>query len=253
MQNQLKDSNKEAQVKELFEAGAHFGYSKSRRHPSVAGFIFGYKNKTAVLDLEKAVESIDEAAAFVRELSATSKQIVFVGNKKEAGEAIQAAAESINMPYVNERWIGGTLTNFKEIRKRVNRLLDLKEKQATGGLSVYTKKEQGVIGKEIHDLERYFSGIVNMDKLPAAIFVVDAAEEEIAILEARMMKIPVIALTNSDSNIRGIDYPIIANDSARASIKFIADRLATAYREGVSQAKPAETAEADTPKTEVQS
>lgn len=243
---QKTEKSKEEKIKELFRLGAHFGFSRSRRHPSVNSFIFGFKNKTAIIDLEKALESLEKAKELVGRLGAEGKQILFVGNKNEARAIIQKYASVINMPYVAERWIGGTFTNFKQIRTRVEKLKDYQEKEKTGDLAMYTKKERGLMALEKEKMEKIFSGIENMEKLPAAMIVVDVKEEAIAVQEARKAKIPVVSLSSSDCDIRGIDYPIIANDYARTSIEFFISELVEAYRAGKTSAQsaPKEKAEA---------
>ncbi|OJI09308.1 30S ribosomal protein S2 [bacterium CG10_49_38] len=228
-------SIKDEQVKRLFDLGAHFGYAKESRHPSTKPFLFGLKNKTVMIDLEKTAESLEGAKTFVRALGVAKKNLIFVGNKKEAGLVIQEAAESVDLPYVTERWIGGTLTNFKEIRKRIDRLVDLRDQEAKGELIKYTKKERSVIAKEVSDLDRYFNSLIGLTKLPGAIFVIDPKKEAIAVAEAVKSKVPVIALANSDCNLAGVDYPIVANDANRQVIKFIAEALAKAYAEGLKE------------------
>lgn len=230
MQNSA-DKKDNSILETLFSLGAHFGYSKSKRHPSVKDFIFGSKNKIDIIDLEKTVASLDDAIAFVVSLAKEGKQILFVGNKYEARKVVAEASESLDMPYYAERWIGGTLTNFSEIRKRIARLEDLSSKKETGGLDVYTKKERLLIDKELHDLNRRFGGIVSMKRPPAALFVVDSKEEAIAVDEAKQMGIPVIGLCASDCDLSVIDYPIVANDSSMDSIKFVVDKIASAYKQ----------------------
>lgn len=235
MSEAVKDQIKEDLVKKMFDLGAHFGYGRNSRHPSSKSFLFGLKNKTIIIDLEKTADSLNEAKAFVRELGRNKKAIIFVGSKTEAKKSIASVANLANQPYVTERWIGGTMTNFREIRRRIDRLLDLKDDEAKGELNKYTKKERGVIAKEVSDLERYFGNLTDLTKLPGAIFVVDPKKEEIAVAEAKKLKIPVIALASSDCNIEGIAYPIVANDAQQKVIDFIGREIATAYNEGVKE------------------
>ncbi|MEI6494540.1 MAG: 30S ribosomal protein S2 [bacterium] len=232
MQNEVMSKNKEELVKDMFKVGAHFGYGRAWHHPSTALYVFGFKNRTAVIDLEKAADSLEEVKDFVRKLGSEGKPIMFVGTKSEARDAVRRGAAQINMPFVAERWIGGTFTNFSEIRKRIEKMQDLRAKDAKGELSIYTKKERGVIAKEIKDLERYFASLEEMTKLPAAIFVVDSKEEAISIAEAKQKNIPVIALSNSDCNIKGLEYTIVANDRAKASIAYFVNHIVEAYKEG---------------------
>ncbi len=238
MENTDNKTINESRLRELFQVGAHFGYSRARRHPSVDKYVFGYKNKTAIIDLEKTMTALERAKDFVRVLGSEGKVVLFVGNKNEARAVVKVAAESIAMPYVAERWIGGTLTNSKEIKARLKRLADIKADEESGELLKYTKKERGLIGKEKKDLDRYFGGIVGMAKMPAAMFVVDANAESIAVAEANRMNIPVITLSNSDCDIRSIAYPIVGNDGAVASITYFVREIVEAYKDGQKNPTP---------------
>lgn len=217
-------------VDDLFKVGAHFGYSKTRRHPTLKPYIFGSKNRMDIVDLDKTVVMLEKALAFIEALSREGKQVIFVGNKKEAQKAIIDAATKLDMPYVANRWIGGTLTNFGEIRKRIARLEDLMNKKETGELDIYTKKERGVLDKEISDLKKRFWGIMKVKRLPGAILVIDSNKEAIAVAEAKKAGIPVISLSGSDCDIAMIDYPVVANDSAVQSIEFFLNKVVEAYR-----------------------
>lgn len=219
-------------IEEMFKAGAHFGYSKTRRHPSVSKYIYATKNKGDIINLEKTSEMLDSALLFVKELGAKNKIILFVGTKPEAKVVTKDVAESINMPYVTERWIGGTLSNFTEIKKRILELENYRKDSTDGGLDKYTKKERVVMAKKMEKLTRYYSGLIGLKKAPDALVIVDAKSENIAATEGRMSSVPVIALVNSDSNIKNIDYPIVANDSAIPSIKFFITAIGNAYKEG---------------------
>lgn len=221
----------------MFSVGAHFGFAKSRRHPSAIPFIFGKKDNVEIFDLEKVEKQLEKAQEFVKSVAAQKRQILFVGGKKESQKIIKEGAEKIDMPYVSGRWIGGTLTNFEEIKKRVSRLLDLTKQKDRGELGKYTKKERLLIDKEIEKLEERFGGIVNMDRKPAAVFIVDADKEKIARDEAIQNKIPVISLVSSDCDLTKIDYPIPANDTAVKSIRFFVDQIISAYEEGKNQTK----------------
>jgi len=216
----------------MFKAGAHYGFTKTRRHPSVKPFIFGVKNRVEIFDLEKTEAQLEKAIEFVTKVAGTGKQIVFVGGKSEAKEIVKRVADSANLPYVASRWVGGTLTNFDSIKKRVEKLLDLTHKKEKGELTKYTKRERLMIDRQIDRLNFLYSGIISMNNLPAALFVIDSKKEHIAVAEAREKKIPVIALTGSDCDISVINYPIPANDSSVASIEFFARKIAEAYTEG---------------------
>jgi small subunit ribosomal protein S2 len=228
---QTKKLNKE-RIDEMFKAGAHFGYSKTRRHPSVASLIFGVKNKVEIIDLEKTDAQLEKAQEFVSNLAKEGKQIMFVGGKPEARLSLKIAAESIGMPFVDGRFIGGTLTNFPEIKKRLVKLEDLTKQKEKGELAKYTKKERLLIDREIANLERFFGGISFIKDLPKALFVVDSKKEEIAVTEARKMKIPVISLSGTDCDISKIEYPIVANDASVSSVTFFVNEIAKAYKKG---------------------
>lgn len=219
-------------IEQMFKAGAHYGYSKQRRHPSVSSYIFTTKNKGDIINLEKTNTMLNETLLFVKNLGAQKKIVLFVGTKPEAKVATKHAAESLNMPYVTERWIGGTLSNFTEIKKRITELENYQKDTITGGLDKYTKKERVVMAKKMEKLARYYTGLLLLKKTPDALFVVDAKSEHIAATEARKSGVPVIALVNSDSNIKDIDYPIVANDAAIQSIKFFVEAVVKAYKEG---------------------
>lgn len=219
-------------IKEMFAAGAHFGYSRTRNHPSTRSFIFGYKNRSAVIDLAKTREQLELAKDFLRQLASEGKQILFVGNKDEAKHVVRQAAEGLGMPHVSIRWLGGTLTNFPQLKNRVEKLQELKNGRDTGAWLEYTKKERLMMERKIARLERYFSTLVSLSRLPAALVVVDSKEEETAISEAKALGLPIVSLSNTDCDLRGIDFPIVANDGSVASIKFFVEQLAGAYEEG---------------------
>jgi len=225
------------QIEKMFEAGVHYAYSKTKRHPSTKSFIFGSKNGVELFDLEKTSVCLDEAKEFIKDtLSAgAGRQILFVGSKSEVKDIVKETADKLNMPSVTNRWVGGTLTNFDEIKKRVQKYEKLTDEREKGELTKYTKKERLKIDKEILKLERKFAGIVSMKILPAIVFVVDSKYEEIAVEEAKQKNIPVVALTNSDCNIKKVDYPILANDSVRASVQFFVDQIAPVCKSGVSK------------------
>lgn len=220
------------ELKELFEVGAHYGYTKARRHPSTQKYIFGTKNSVEIFDLEKTQAQLTVAEDFVKDLASKGQQILFVSGKSESREALVSGADSIEMPYVSGRFIGGTLTNFDEIRKRVSKLEDIREKKEKGKLDKYTKHEQLLMTREADDLNDSFGGIVPMQKKPAAIFVVDPKRESIAVLEAKKIGIPIVALASSDCNLDNIEYPIPANDSNVHSIQYFIEHIVEAYKKG---------------------
>lgn len=223
-------------IEALFKAGSHYGYSKTRRHPSTAKFVYTTKNKVDIIDIEHTALQIETASAFVKELASKGKVVLFVGVKPEAKESVKAGAEKIAQPFIVERWVGGVLTNWPEIKKRIARLVDLKAKKEAGELDKYTKKERLLIDEEIAKMHKLFSGLVEMKGKPDAVFVVDPKREHIAVTEAHKLGVPVIALANTDTNIKDIEYPIIGNDGSLSSIAYIVDTIVTAYRSGVSNA-----------------
>ncbi|MFA6256689.1 MAG: 30S ribosomal protein S2 [Candidatus Paceibacterota bacterium] len=225
-------ANDDSAVEQMFAAGAHYGYSKTRRHPSVSPYIYATKNKSDIINLEKTSTQLDAAKKYVDELGAKGKVLLFVGTKPEAKQAVKSAAESLGMPYVTERWIGGTLSNFTEIKKRIAELENYQKESTTGALEKYTKKERVVMAKKMEKLARYYTGLLGLKKIPDALFVVDARAEHIAATEANKSGVPVIALVNSDTNIKKIEHPIVANDAGIPSIKFFAQALAEAYKKG---------------------
>lgn len=218
-------------AKELFTVGAHFGYSRTRRHPSTAKHIFATKNKVDIIDIEQTTAHLQKAEGFLRSLAGRGKTVIFVGTKPEAKEATRAAAESLDMPFVVSRWVGGILTNFPEIKKRINRLEELRTARSSGDLQKkYTKKEQLLISREITKMEEYFSGLVSLKGLPDALLIVDPKKEINAVREANRLGIPTVAIMSTDCDINEVTYPILANDASRASIEFIVKRLADALR-----------------------
>lgn len=220
-------------VEKMFKAGAHYGYSKTRRHPSVSPYIYTTKNKGDIIDLEKTSALLNQAVEFVTSLGKENKTILFVGTKPEAKAVIKTVAESLNMPYVTERWIGGTISNFTEIKKRIVELENYRKDSKDGSLEKYTKKERVVMAKKMEKLARYYSGLSGMTKIPDAMFIVDGKAEHIALTEAVKAGLSVVSLLNSDSNIKEVTYPIVGNDASIPSIKFFTEAIAHAYQAGV--------------------
>ncbi len=233
---EVKNSGKSA-IENLFKAGAHFAYSKSRRHPSSKPFIFGVKNKVEIFDLEKTEVELQKAKDFVKTFGETGAQILFVGGKSEAKEAIKNVAQSLNMPYVAGRWIGGSLTNFSEIRKRVIKLETLTSQKEKGELAKYTKKERLLIDRDIARLQMSFSGLVTMKELPKLMFVVDSKKEHIAVAEAKKNGVKIISLSGSDCDLGEVDYAIPGNDVSMHSIAYVVSEIASAYKEGLALRK----------------
>jgi small subunit ribosomal protein S2 len=216
----------------MFKAGAHYGYSKTRRHPSTASHIFTTKNKNDIIDLEKTAVSFESVLEFLAELGKGQKTVLFVGAKPEAKKKVVETATALDMPYVVERWIGGTITNFVEIKKRIATLEELRDKREKGELDMYTKKERLLIDQKIEKLTKYFGGLVHLKKAPDALFIIDAKREHIALTEAQSAGIPIIALANTDTNIKGIEFPIVANDGSQSSIAFFLEQAKVAYESG---------------------
>ena len=219
-------------VGELFAVGAHYGYPKARRHPTTKKYIFGVKNNVEIFDLEKTAEALNEVCDFVENLAATGKKVLFVGGKREAQTAISSAAALADAPFVAGRWVGGTLSNFDIIHKRVEKLLTLSDEREKGTLTKYTKKERLMIDRQIKRLDEMFGGIRTLTHLPGAMVIVDPQFEKIARAEALMLKIPIIALSNSDCDVRDIKYVVPCNDASIGTITYVIDRIAKAYSTG---------------------
>lgn len=216
--------------KELMAVGAHFGYSKTRRHPSAKHYVFSTKNNVDIIDISYTEKMLGDALEYVKKLGEEKKTILFVSGKPESKKLIEQAASQLNMPYVENRWIGGTLTNFTQIKKRIDVLIDLKMKREKGELSKYTKKEQSDFSRQIEKMEKNFGGLIGMTKKPDAVFIVDTKKENIALTEANMVKIPVIGLSNTDCDFANMDYPIVANDASRTSVEFFMKKIVEAYK-----------------------
>jgi small subunit ribosomal protein S2 len=219
-------------VKALFEAGVHFGYSKTRRHPSTVPFVFTTKNRNDIINLEKTAELLARAQETMKGLGAGGKQILYVGTKPEVKKVMREAAERIDMPYVDQRWVGGTLTNFSEIRRRVDRLMDLEYRKEHGELIYQTKKEKLMLEREIEKLKKNFGGLTSLKRMPEMLVVLDSGAESIAVAEANRMNVPVLALASTDCDITKVTFPIVGNDTAITSVKLIMDTLTSAYDAG---------------------
>ena len=227
-------------IKQLLEAGVHFGHHTRRWNPKMQEYIYTERNGIYIIDLQKTVKKFEEAYMYVRELSADNKNILFVGTKKQAADAIKEEAERCGMYYVNVRWPGGMMTNFKTIKKSINRLNTLTKMAEDGTFDMLPKKEAAARQKEMADLERNYGGIKNMNDLPAAIFVVDTKKEANAVKEAKKLGIPVIAIVDTNCDPDDADYIIPGNDDAIRAIKLISSVLADAVIEGKQGAESAE-------------
>ena len=219
-------------MKQLLEAGVHFGHQTRRWEPKMAEYIFQARNGIHIIDLQKTSKKLDEAYAFVKEQAEEGKTVLFVGTKKQAQECMKEAALKCGMFYVDQRWLGGMLTNFGTIQKRIQRLKDLEAMEQDGTFDVLPKKEVILLKKEMEKLERNLGGIKEMNELPGVIFLVDPKKERIAILEAKKLGIPVVGLVDTNCNPEEVDYAIPGNDDAIRAVKLIADVMANAVIEG---------------------
>ena len=238
-------------MKQLLEAGVHFGHQTRRWNPKMAEYIYMERNGIYIIDLQKTVKKLEEAYAFVRELAENGQSILFVGTKKQAQEAVKEEAERVGMYYVNARWLGGMLTNFKTMRTRVDRLAQLKRMQEDGTFDMLPKKEVMKHLGEIEKLEKYLGGVKDMKKLPGALFVVDPRKEHNAIAEARKLNIPIVAIVDTNCDPDEVDYVIPGNDDAIRAIRLISATMANAVQEGRQGEDTTEAAaEAEAPAAE---
>ena len=229
-------------MKQLLEAGVHFGHQTRRWNPKMAPYIFTERNGIYIIDLQKTVKKLEEAYMFVRDTAANGGEILFVGTKKQAGDSVKEEAERCGMHYVNARWLGGMLTNFKTIRRRIERLSQLRKMEEDGTFELLPKKEVIQLKLEIEKLEKFIGGIKNMSTLPAALFVVDPKKEKIAVAEARKLGIPVVAIVDTNCDPDEVDYVIPGNDDAIRAVKLIAGAMSSAVLEGRQGESEAEEA-----------
>ena len=236
-------------MKQLLEAGVHFGHQTRRWNPKMAPYIFAERNGIYIIDLQQTLGLVDEAYDFMRKVGETGRPVLFVGTKKQAQAAIRDEAERCGMYFVNERWLGGMLTNHKTISKRIERLAEIRQMQEDGTINKYAKKEALKLVAEADKLEKYLGGIKNMKGMPAAIFVVDPKKEKIAVKEAKILGIPVVGMVDTNCDPDDVDYVIPANDDAIRAVKLITSCMADAIieaKQGESfQEAPAEAAEAE--------
>jgi small subunit ribosomal protein S2 len=221
-------------MKQLLEAGVHFGHQTRRWNPRMRRFIFTERNGIHIIDLQQTVGRLNTAYDFVRDLAANGGTLLFVGTKKQAQDAVAAEATRCGMPYVNNRWLGGTLTNFQTIQARIDYVVRLEEQRARGDFDVLPKKEVLKIEDEIVRLNRHFGGVKEMTRLPSALFIIDPPKERIAVLEALRLHIPIVAMCDTNSDPDEIDYPIPSNDDAIRAVKLMAAKMADAVIEGVA-------------------
>ncbi len=220
------------EMKELLEAGVHFGHRVKRWHPKMRAYIFTERNGIHIIDIQQTIERLGEATELIKDDISNGGALLFVGTKKQAQDSIAEAAERCGMPYVNERWLGGTLTNFRTIRQRIDYLIDLERRRERGEFQRLTKKEILGLEREMSKLNRRLGGIKNMDRLPSLVFITDIRREQIALKEANKLDIPVIAMVDTNCDPTPIDYVIPANDDAIRSIRLVSNKLADAVIEG---------------------
>ena len=237
-------------MKQLLEAGVHFGHQTRRWNPKMAKYIFTERNGIYIIDLQKTVKKLDEAYNYVKEVAAEGGDILFVGTKKQAQEAVKNAAERANMPYINQRWLGGMLTNFVTIRSRINRMEELEAMVEDGRMAVLPKKEQAVLGKELAKLQTNLGGARDMKGLPQALFVIDTKREENAIKEAQRLNIPVVALIDTNSDPDEVEYGIPCNDDAISAVTLMCELMADACLAGSGKEQVSEAEMAAEPKAE---
>ena len=231
-------------MKQLLEAGVHFGHQTRRWNPKMAKYIFTERNGIYIIDLQKTVKKLEEAYMFIRDVAASGESVLFVGTKKQAGESIKEEAERAGANYVNARWLGGMLTNFRTIRRRIDRLAQLRTMEEDGTFDRLSKKEVVKLNLEIEKLEKFMGGIKTMKKLPGAMFIVDPRKERIAVAEAKKLGIPIVAIVDTNCDPDEIDYVIPGNDDAIRAVKLIAQTMANAILEG-KQGEQAEEAAAE--------
>ena len=231
-------------MKQLLEAGVHFGHQTRRWNPKMAEYIYMERNGIYIIDLQKTVKKLEDAYSFVRSVAESGKSVLFVGTKKQAQDAVREEAERVGQFYVNARWLGGMLTNFKTMRTRVDRMAQLKKMQEDGTFDMLPKKEVVKLLHEIEKLEKYLGGVKDMRKLPGALFVVDPRKEHNAISEARKLGIPIVAIVDTNCDPDEVDYVIPGNDDAIRSIRLISAAMANAVMEG-RQGEDAEQAEGE--------
>ncbi len=219
-------------MKQLLEAGVHFGHQTRRWNPKMAEYIFTERNGIYIIDLQKTVKKLEEAYNFVRDLSVEGKSVLFVGTKKQAMDSVKEEAERAGAYYVNARWLGGMLTNFTTIRRRIGRLNQLKAMEADGTFDMLPKKEVIKLKLEIEKLEKFLGGIKDMEKMPGALFIVDPRKEKIAVAEAKKLGIPVVAIVDTNCDPDEVDYVIPGNDDAIRAVKLITGAMANAIIEG---------------------
>ncbi|MFH1519257.1 MAG: 30S ribosomal protein S2 [Candidatus Omnitrophota bacterium] len=239
-------------IKELLENGVHFGHLSKHWNPKMGKFIFGKKKNVYIIDLEKTAQKLQEAKDFVKQKAKDGETILFVATKKQLRGVIKELVFSCGMPYVSERWVGGLLTNFSTVRRRVDKYLDLLKQRETGGFDIMVKKEVVKLNRDIERMERSYSGVTSLKDLPNCVFVVDPKKEIACVREVNKLGIPIIALIDTDANPDVIDYPIPGNDDSVKSVKYITSCLVEAINQGLKKTKSSEKANIDESKTVIE-
>lgn len=234
MEKKKKETKKKKEVslKDLLEAGCHFGHQSRRWHPRMKPYLYDVRDGVHIFDLVKTREGLGEASIFLHDMAAAGKTILFVGTKRQARAVVIEEAKRIGIPFIAQRWLGGLITNWEQIKKSVDKLVKMKDEREKGEYKKYTKKEQILVDREINKLERFFGGLVGLKNAPEILFVVDLKKEEVAVKEAKNREVPVVAIVDSDSNPELADYVIPCNDDAIGSVRFIVSKVAEAIKEG---------------------
>lgn len=228
-------------MEEMYKAGVHFGYSRSSRNPKMKPFFYGRSHDTEIFNLEVVYLYLEKAMEFLKEIGLRESKFLLVATKAEAKDIVEKIGRELEMPYVTERWLGGTLTNFEILKKRIAYFEELSGKRIDGKFSSYSKKEAAKLDKQFLKMEKQLSGIKSLKEIPVALLVVDPKTEKTAVIEARKKKVPIIAILNSDCDPSDIDYPIPGNDSSVSSVQYFLDKLAGAYKEGAKKSKARST------------
>lgn len=228
----MSKKRKEISLKELLEAGCHFGHQSKRWHPQMKPYLYGVREGVHIFDLVKTKEGLEKAVKFFHDMSASGKTTLFVGTKRQARPVIVEEAKRIGVPFIAQRWLGGLLTNWEQVKKSVDKLTKMRDARGKGEYQKYTKKERILLDREINRLEKFFGGLISLTRVPDILFVVDVKKEEVAVKEARNKDVRVVAMVDSDSNPQLADDIIPCNDDAVGSIKFIVFKIAEAIREG---------------------
>lgn len=234
----VKEADFGINMEEMAKAGLYFGHRISRLHPNMKQYLSGIRNTVHIIDLEKTAEKLKEALKFIQELASEGKLLLLVGTKIQVGDLVKKIAEEYDLSYINERWLGGTFTNFKTIRDRVEYFQKIEKEREKGELEKYTKKERMKINKELGDMKKKFEGLRKLTRLPDAVFVLDIKKDALAVKEARMKGIKTIAICDTDTDPNLIDYPIPANDDAISSVKYILEKMAEVIKKTKTKTQP---------------